>query len=376
MPFAAPANFVQNKYVKLRDLDCASATNAQGNNTIFFFGVEDCADCKQLDSMFRWCVKWLKPFIMHADLTFIASAVAFSPQKPHLSYASHDWMMWSILSYRASGRTRLFTTTGTGEVDLGDGTPDSKKIKWFGLSCWCCPVQEPWVLDTDNHTESKQWPPPLLWMDEDAVLVHILVHPINTPHCLALVLRHERLGDLHSLCFSSGPALCYLGRYNPNFGWSYVDYDAVMPVYHNQTWLGICGIVTVPSLRHFYLLHRLQWTVLDSVGADCSCAGNIFLADSVNQFEAVNRLSNVSWKDQSSSCCSSDIRSTMTDPPMPRPRTFTCSCALVGFCLQQGVLCVPSFCSQIVCDSHVWTVLPHVGHNMESLIRWSSDRLI
>ena len=42
----APENCVQNEYVKLYDLDNASATNTQGNSTVSFFGVEVCAECK------------------------------------------------------------------------------------------------------------------------------------------------------------------------------------------------------------------------------------------------------------------------------------------------------------------------------------------
>ena len=63
---------------------------------------------------------------------------------------------------RFSWATKRRCLCGTGKIDPGNGMPDSKKIQWFGLSCWCCPVQVLCLLDTDIHTESEQWTPPLL----------------------------------------------------------------------------------------------------------------------------------------------------------------------------------------------------------------------
>ena len=51
MPFPPSANFVQSKFVKVHDLDNASAANTQENNTISFFKEEVCLECKQLDFM-------------------------------------------------------------------------------------------------------------------------------------------------------------------------------------------------------------------------------------------------------------------------------------------------------------------------------------
>ena len=175
-------------------------------------------------------------FIMYEDLTFLASAVGFFSPTETTFQLCFPWLndvvnpvisdLWkNPLIYcqeRSSWATKQRCLGGTGKVDPGDGTPDGKKIQWFRLSCWCCPVQEPWLLDTNNHTESKQWPPPLLWTDGDAVLVHNVVHAINTSHCLVVVLHHERLCDLHCLCLSSGPALCYLGSCNSNRVWNCV----------------------------------------------------------------------------------------------------------------------------------------------------------
>ena len=113
-------------------------------------------------------------FIMHSDLTLLAFAVGFFPKETKFQLCfpwlndvvnpviSSPWKNPLIYCQeRASWATKRRCLCGTGKVDTGDGTPDCKKMQWFALSCWCCSVQVPCLLDTDSHTESKQWPPSL-----------------------------------------------------------------------------------------------------------------------------------------------------------------------------------------------------------------------
>ena len=75
VPCPPSANFVQNKSVKLYDLDNVSATNTQENSTISFFRVQT--------TLFH--VSMVLSFIMHTDLTSIASAVGFFPTETTFS---------------------------------------------------------------------------------------------------------------------------------------------------------------------------------------------------------------------------------------------------------------------------------------------------
>ena len=138
---------------------------------------------------------------MQGDLTFLVSAVRFSPIEttfqlclPWLNdvvnpVISDPWKNPLVHCQEISSwGTKRRCLCGTGKVDPADGTSDSKKIQWIGLSCWCCPVQVLCLLDADIRTESEQRQPALVGMDGDAVLVHIVVHLITTSHCLVAVL--------------------------------------------------------------------------------------------------------------------------------------------------------------------------------------------
>ena len=133
-------------------------------------------------------------FTMHADLRFLASAAGFLP----IETTSHLCLPW-----------------------LNDVVNPVISDIWKNPLVDPGPVQVPWLQDTDIHTESGTRP---RCGPSDQHL-----------HCLAVVLHHERLSDLHCLCLSSGPALCYLGRCNPLFETVLRIYVVVMPVYHSPT---------------------------------------------------------------------------------------------------------------------------------------------
>ena len=168
-------------------------------------------------SMSMACVvKEFKALVMHSDFEFLASAVCFlsTVATPQLSFPGLNDVVNSVKSdlwkhpFVHSLDGNSWATNGrrsccSGKVDPGHRTLNGKKIHRLGLSCWCCPVQVPCLLDTDINAEGKEWPPPLLRTDGDSVLVYILVHSVDATHGLVVMFDQEWLCDVYSLSFSS-----------------------------------------------------------------------------------------------------------------------------------------------------------------------------
>ena len=173
------------------------------------------------------------------------------PFPPSAIFVQNKSVKLHVLEERSSWATKRRRLYGIGEVDPGDGTPNSKMIQWFGLACWCCPVQVPSLLDTDIYTKSKQWPPPLLSMAGDAVLVHILVHPINTSHCLVAVQPQPCL----KLCCIIMLLSCQCTTVKPDLtsvAWSkfpHLDFSISFTYFSGQSSFLLAQIVSVQAMH-------------------------------------------------------------------------------------------------------------------------------